>query len=414
MPDRAEKPAAFLLDVTRSLRRVGRLPTGVDRVERAYIRWVLDQPQPVFALARTRLGYVLLDRAGLQAVWDRIEGRLPWGRAGVLSFFGRSDAARRQGESDLRRLALARCIPQRLSAVLAAHLPQATTYLNLGHSNLTPRVLRALRQQGARVVVMLHDLIPLSHPDTQRPQQRAQFGAMVDRVQQNADLILCNSAVTEADVVQHMGAKGTCPQTLVAPLGLDLDEDTDLQPLEMPAGFDHDLPFVMTLGTIEPRKNHALLLDVWDQLAADGVPLQLLICGQRGWMNEEVFRRLDQWQARRTCVFEMAGLSDGQLAWLMQRAAALLFPSVAEGYGLPALEARARGCPVICSDLPVFREGLGNNAVYLPVNDAYSWTITMTEQAQLSQASPHQTRAELARFVPPSWQQHFDLVLRQL
>jgi glycosyltransferase involved in cell wall biosynthesis len=302
--------------------------------------------------------------------------------------------------------------------MLAAHLPQGTTYLNLGHSNLTPRVLGALRDQNARVVVMLHDLIPLSHPDTQRPQLRAQFAAMVDRVQQGADLILCNSAATEAEVTAHMAAHGaalgTVPQTLVAPLGLDLAAQTATQPVTMPAGFDPSLPFVMTLGTIEPRKNHAILLDVWDQLLADKVSLQLVICGQRGWLNEAVFQRLDQWKALGTGVFEIAGLSDGQLAELMGRAEALVFPSLAEGYGLPVLEARARGCPVICSDLAVFREHLGNNAVYLPANDAYSWIITMTELAQAAQASPHQARAELARFVPPRWQQHFDLVAQYL
>ena len=405
--------SAYLLDVTRSLRRAGRLPTGVDRVERAYLRALLDQDQPVFGLVRTRLGYLLLDRVGLQHFLDRLEGRLPWGRLGALALIGRGDSVRRRAESSLRRDAMARGVPRRLPAMLARRLPQGVSYVNVGHSNLTDRVLQAVKAQGARVVVLLHDLIPLTHPETQRPETAERFASKVERVRKHSDLILCNSIATEAEVVTHMAKSGAVPPCLVAPLGVEM-QDAVAEPFEMPDGFDPAIPYVIILGTIEPRKNHVMLLDIWDQLIAEGVPLQLVICGQRGWISAAVMDRLDQVRDRGVPVFELPGLSDGEIAHVMEGAAALLFPSLAEGYGLPAIEARARGCPVICSDLPVFREVLGNNAVYLPVNDQYSWTIKMTELAHPPQADPHLNRSELARFVPPSWQEHFNVVLRRL
>jgi glycosyltransferase involved in cell wall biosynthesis len=416
--DTAKSASAYLLDVTRSLRRAGRLPTGVDRVELAYMQALLDQSKPVFALARTRLGYLLLDRSGLEGVLLRLQGEVPWGRATGLSWMGRGDLTRRRAESDLRRLAIGRAVPARLPRLLATHLPSGCSYLNVGHSNLTQRVLSTLQRQGVRIIAMVHDLIPLTHPETQRAAQREGFAQMVGRLQQRADLILCNSAATKAEVVTYMSARGSVPACLVAPLGVKLHH-AGPQPVVMPAGFDPGLPYVMVLGTIEPRKNHALLLDVWDDLLAKGIALQLVICGSRGWLNQAVFERLDQWRDRGAGVFEMAGLTDGQVAHVMQGAQALLFPSLAEGYGLPALEARALGCPVICSDLPVFREGLGNNAVYLNVNDAYSWTIEMIKVAQdggsqrgMAETNEPSSLFETAKppFAPPSWQDHFDIV----
>ncbi|MDA0962790.1 MAG: glycosyltransferase family 1 protein, partial [Proteobacteria bacterium] len=76
----------------------------------------------------------------------------------------------RRAESDLRRLARARCLPARLGAMLARHLPPRSVYLNVGHTNLTDRVLSAVRGvEGARIVAMVHDTIPLDFPDLQRP-----------------------------------------------------------------------------------------------------------------------------------------------------------------------------------------------------------------------------------------------------
>ncbi|MYM55418.1 glycosyltransferase [Rhodobacteraceae bacterium GS-10] len=401
---------ARLLDVTRLLRRAGRVATGIDRVEAAYLDHLLRDEGPLFGLARTTLGYVLLDRAGLEGFRARVAGEIPWGPPDMLSRASRRlNPDQKRAQADIRRLSIRRCLPQRLGRMLARDLPEGSHYFNIGHSNLTDRVLFTLKQSlNAQIVVMIHDTIPLDFPQYQRAGTVVPFRRMLERVRRQADLILCNSEQTRADVTRHMAPQGAVPDCLVAPLGVEIAEP---EPMQMPEGFDPARAYFVALGTIEPRKNHALLLDIWDGLAQEDAP-QLLICGNRGWNNDAVFARLEDWAARNGPVFEISGASDGQLAGLLQGSAGLLFPSHAEGYGLPPLEALALGAPVVCSDLPVCRELLGENAIYADVNDRYSWQRQIKSLAESWQADSRASHSGMARFVPPCWETHFNVVFK--
>ena len=405
-------PPARLLDLTRLVSRAGGIPTGVDRVELAYLMRLLDEPVPFFALVRTTLGYALLDRGGAQGVTDRVIGQERWGEADRLSWIARKkgDAVRR-AESDLRRLAVSRCVPSRLGQMLQAHLPRGTHYLNTGHSNLNDRTLWAMRHDlGARIGVFVHDMIPLDFPQFQRPGTPETFRAKMQRARHFADLLIFNSRYTEQRTAAHMSPWGPVPEGIVAPLGVDLAEP---DPDSLPVGLPPDRPYFVTLGTIEPRKNHALMLDVWESLIADFGPSapMLLICGSRGWNNEAVFRRLDALPPD-GAVRELSGLSDGALRVLLQGAQALIFPSAAEGYGLPAVEAAALGTPLICSDLPVFREVLGDIPVYLKETDRY--LLRNLVESLSKRPGTEQTEPRAQAFRPPTWENHFRLVLEQI
>lgn len=394
------------MDLTRTIRRAGRPATGVDRVERAYLARLLAEPVPVFGLVRTTLGYVLLGRDGVRGVHARVTGAVPWGAADALSAFARrkGDAVRR-AESDLRRLALARCMPARLGAMLARHLPVGMVYLNLGHTNLTDRVLAAVRSvAGARIVAMVHDTIPLDFPHLQRPGTVPDFRARLNRVMARADLILTNSVATAEDLRRHAPDPAGLPPVMPVPLGLDLTTP-DLAAL--PPGLPPAAPYFICVGTIEPRKNHALLLDIWEGWGPQAPPL--LICGSRGWLNEDVFRRLDALPPG-SPVREVPGLSDGALAALVAGACGLLMPSVAEGFGLPPVEAAALGTPVLCADLPVYREVLGDIAVYANATDRYLWENNIRDL--IEGRSAEQLRTRLQSFAPPVWDDHFAKVLQ--
>ena len=361
---------------------------------------------PVFGLVRTTLGYVFLDHDGVRGLQARVTGALPWGAADALSTFARrkGDAVRR-AESDLRRLARARCLPARLRAMLARHLPPRSVYLNVGHTNLTDRVLSAVRGvEGARIVAMVHDTIPLDFPDLQRPGTVPDFRARLGRVMARADLILTNSAATAEDLRRHAPDPSALPPVLVAPLGLDL---TVPDPGALPSGLPPGAPYFVCVGTIEPRKNHALLLDIWEGWGAGAPPL--FICGSRGWLNEDVFRGLDALPPG-SPVRELSGLPDGALAALVAGARALLMPSLAEGFGLPPVEAAALGTPVICADLPVYREVLGDIAVYANATDRYLWENRIRDL--MEDRTAEQLRARLRGFAPPVWDDHFGKVLR--
>ena len=368
-----------------------------------YLRRLVADDVPAFGLVRTSLGYVLFDRAGMGALAQRLDGSVSWSTPDLRSRLARGQTAvQRAAQTDVRKLAIARTLPRGLGAMLRRHLPQGTTYLNTGHSNLTDRVLQAAQGLGGRIGVFVHDVIPLEYPQFQRPETVEPFRAKMRRVQACADVIICNSADTLDRAGRLMAQWGPVPEGIVAHLGTDLSiPQPDLLPDDLPpAG-----PYFVSVGTIEPRKNHALLLDVWDAMGAEAPTL--VICGARGWNNAAVFARLDS--RTDTRVIERAGLSDGAVAALLAGSCGLLFPSFAEGYGLPPVEAAALGVPVVANDLPVIREILGNIPVYVPADDRYLWEKTIKDMAEAGSQG-----REKSQFQAPGWSQHFNTVLRSL
>ncbi|MGX9356210.1 glycosyltransferase family 4 protein [Roseobacteraceae bacterium S113] len=378
-----------LLDITRMIRRAGRPMTGIDRVEFAYLRELVDHVDPLFAIARTRLGYVLLDHDGAREMTRRLSS----GAFGPLDALGRlaphrSEAVRR-AEADLRRLSRARCLPQRLAAMLRGNVPKAVRYINVGHSNFTDRMISALNAHEAQIAVLVHDVIPLEAPDWQRTGSVDAFRRFLYRVDQHADIVIYNSHDTQSRTETHLTR---VPRGVVAHLGVE-PFVPDARDADLP-----DAPYFVSVGTIEPRKNHALLLDLWDEMGADAP--NLVIAGHRGWKNEDVFARLDAGHPR---VTEAPGLTDGALAHLVAGAQALLFPSHLEGFGLPPVEAAALGVPVVCQPLPVLREVMGDIPIYVAASDAYRWRHEIEKLAEQGRTPED--------FVPPTWTDHFNTVL---
>ena len=390
-----------LLDLTRSLRRAGRVATGVDRVEHAYLTRFLVDDVPVYGIARTPLGYLLLDRAGLAQFAKQLDGAAPWGKPALLSRLvrGRSDTAKR-AESDLRRSAIARARRGRLPQMLADHFAAGVDYYNVGHSNLTDRMLRGVKKVGS-LHVLIHDVIPLEYPQYQRPGTVEPFRKKVQLAGQYADRIIYNSADTRTRTEAILQGWGHVPEAIVAHLGT-MPPVPDAS--QLPEGLPPKGPYFVTVGTIEPRKNHAFLLDIWDALGADAPPL--LICGNRGWNNDAVFARLDKLPAN-SPIQEVSGLNDAALAALVQGATGSLFPSFAEGFGLPPAEALMLETRVLCNDLRVLHEFLGEKPVYADVNDRYQWITTIKSWVQ----NPQIAQASL-KFSAPTWDDHFKTVLR--
>ncbi|MGR3435204.1 MAG: glycosyltransferase family 4 protein [Shimia sp.] len=366
-----------LLDVSRLASRAGRMLTGVDRVERAYLRALLGRGDPLWGLCRTRWGYLLLDRTGLEGLAAALEA-------------GSWDIAR------LRRMAMARAPRMGLRALLR-QVPDGAAYLNVGHSNLNRRTLDGVATRGMQVTVLIHDVIPIQFPHFQRPGVEMRFDGMIRRVAQTADLVIYNSADTAARARLAMEIVGRVPPDIVAHLGVERAAPDP----GAAAGLGIDGPYFVTVGTIEPRKNHALLLDVWEAERPDAT---LVIAGSRGWNNAATFARLD---ARPPGVIEAPGLGDAAVAGLMAGARGLLFPTFAEGFGLPPLEAASLGTPVVVADLPVLRELMGDIPVYASPHDAYPWRQAIKALLEGAPSSAARPRP----FDPPTWQAHFNAVL---
>ena len=267
-------------------------------------------------------------------------------------------------------------------------------------------MMRALRRvSGLKITIMMHDTIPLDHPEFTRPGQSEVFARKLAVASHYADRVIHLANTTRQQTEAQLATLGRVPPGIVAPLDV-----TPAAPdaSALPPGLMPDTPYFVALGTIEPRKNHALLLDVWGQLASRGGEIPaLIIVGNRGWADARLMSRIDSGVPG---IKVVSGLEDAAVSALLMGARALLFPSFAEGFGLPPREAAALGIPVLCSDLPVLREGLGTYPVYLGSTDSFSWmeTILSVYRGKKIESSG-KTGTET-----PLWTQHFKTVLNSL
>ena len=384
-----------ILDVSRLLFSIRRAaPSGIDRVEMAYAkRWAARAPKECTFVAQVPTGgfaavprpavAALLDAIG--AAWDGVPGaqRQAW-RAALPILSGLGVGAGRRALRD------ALAAPDDAAA-------GRSVFLLVSHRALDrPEAIAPFRRAGAAFVPFVHDLIPLSHPEYARPPQVKRHAARVATVAAMADGVVVNSAATADSLREELAARGLpTPAVTVAPLGVGAAR----RPAATPPPRD-DGPYFVCLGTIEPRKNHLLLLHLWRDFAArlgDRAP-RLLLLGRRGWENENILDLLERCSALRGLVRECGTPGDAEVASLLTGSRALLFPSFAEGYGLPLAEALALGVPVVASGVGGVVEAItdGVEGYLVPPDDPQTLAdrlAALLTDAELRQSMSHNARA---------------------
>jgi glycosyltransferase involved in cell wall biosynthesis len=393
----AEAPE-LILDLSRLLSRILHAsPTGIDRVEMAYAAGLLR-------LAPDRLSFAAVHPSGLH-------GRLP--RNAAIDFLGlTADRWEREGSSGSRigawGRAVADCWALAPSLTPSPRPPKPRVYLHLSPRGLERQRLfrRVLRREQARLVAFVHDIIPLEHPEFVRPGGSALFVRKLATVFALAAGVLVNSEATKTALTPLVDARGRTTPIRVARLGVSL------APTATPAAAAG--PYFVALGTIEPRKNHLLLLHLWRRLLAtlgrQDTP-QLVLVGRRGWENEMVLDLLDRTPGFAGVVHERGRMSDADLRPLIQGARAVLLPSFSEGYGLPVAEALALGVPVIASDLPALREAGGGVPDYLDPLDGPAWTAAILDYAQPQSPMRAAQLRRLDGWRRPTWDEHLHTAL---
>ncbi|MCX7221123.1 MAG: glycosyltransferase, partial [Burkholderiales bacterium] len=173
-----------------------------------------------------------------------------------------------------------------------------------------------------------------------------------------------------------------------------------------------DVPYFLVLGTIEPRKNHSLLLLLWRQLIErfGAYAPRLVVIGQRRENCENIIDLLERCETLKGFVFEYSACSDTELATWLQHARALLFPSFAEGDGMSLVEALSLGVPVIASDLLAFREIAGDIPEYVDPLDGKRWSELVLAYSQSDSPIRATQCRKMLNFVAPTWAAHFDQV----
>jgi alpha-1,2-rhamnosyltransferase len=231
--------------------------------------------------------------------------------------------------------------------------------------------VEAAKADGARVVPIVYDLLALSHPQFFAPLFCAQFKRWLMEMIPLSDAFVCISHATADALREFAAAEGLAdavPPIGVFPLGTKLTPATSEPRAEVAAVFAKAAPFLM-VGTIEPRKNHALVVDAFERFWAAGGTASLVVIGRRGWQCEATLRRFAALAAAGKPFTHIGDATDADLQHGYRHARCLIFPSVAEGFGLPIVEALAQGLPAIASDIAVHREVGGDLATYIPLGN---------------------------------------------
>ncbi len=225
--------------------------------------------------------------------------------------------------------------------------------------------------RGPKAVVSIHDAGFLKVPETLEPKNLAYLRASIERTVRRADLILTISETIAEELREAFSLPRDRVRTtlLGAPPGLEA-----VDPAPVLARLKLDRPFLLHVGTMEPRKNHRFLFEIFDRL--EGFDGDLVLSGMPGWQVEPILARLDA-SPKRDRIRRLGYVDDADLAALYQRAEALLFPSLYEGYGLPPVEAMRLGCPVLCSDRGSLPEVVGDGGLILPPDDPDVWVAAL-------------------------------------
>jgi len=206
---------------------------------------------------------------------------------------------------------------------------------------------------GPPTVVVVHDAVCFTHPETLTPRGVAWHRAQLARAGRDAALVVVPTRAVADELARHVALRRpvlVVGEGVSADLAVPVDADERAARLALPERY------LLTVATLEPRKGLDVLLDA---LALPGAPdLPLLCVGQDGWGDV----RVDPGRARL-----MGRVSDADLAVLLDRATALVVPSRAEGFGLPLLEAMAAGTPVVTSTDPALVEVGGGAARTAPL-----------------------------------------------
>lgn len=252
------------------------------------------------------------------------------------------------------------------------------------HANFFP-LAEQLKREGVGIISVIYDLIPLTHPQFCDAGLVKVFNDWFDWIARTADGYVAISTTIRDQVREEMLRRIGAQQVgqrwfdyfhLGSELDLsEADAKVDRGLLDM---FQTTDPVFLMVSTIEPRKNHAYLLEAFELAWATGSKARLCIVGKIGWKCDALIERIRQHPELNRRLFMYNSLSDKSLEHAYSHATALVFPSHVEGFGLPLVEAMQRKLPAMASDIPVFREIGGDYMAYFDLANPQSLSDLVT------------------------------------
>ena len=249
------------------------------------------------------------------------------------------------------------------------------------HSSFFEQV-EELKTIGVTIVSVIYDLIPLTHPQFFDERFVFVFEHWFKWVSHTADGFIAISKTIRDQVENYVRKEISDAKTQKQQwfeyfhLGHELDlvlRNRIVRPKVKDLFYKNKSVYLM-VGTIEPRKNHAYLLDAFDLLWEKGLEVTLCFVGKVGWKCDALIERVethDQYDHR---LFMLNDLNDTELEYCYLESRSLVFPSYVEGFGLPLIEAMQRGLSAMASDIPVFREVGGDYLAYFELEKSQTLT----------------------------------------
>jgi glycosyltransferase involved in cell wall biosynthesis len=252
----------------------------------------------------------------------------------------------------------------------------------------TDFVLPPVRQ--ARTILTVHDLTFMRLPECAEAGLRAYLNKVVPRSIERADLVLADSHSTKNDLIELLGVSPDKIEVVYA--GVErrfrpMEGEIALQRVRKRYGLDFH--FILSLGTLEPRKNFTGLIEAYALMRGNRADfhtcqgmgdrgLKLVIAGGKGWLYDGVFARVEELGLENEVIFP-GFVADEDLPALYSLAELFVFPSLYEGFGLPPLEAMACGTPVVISDRPSLPEVVGEAGLMVEATDGQELARAMEQ-----------------------------------
>jgi alpha-1,2-rhamnosyltransferase len=243
------------------------------------------------------------------------------------------------------------------------------------------------RAAGASSLLLVYDLIPLRDPQFCYPLTTLAFREWLHRMLPLVDGVVCISQSVQRDLESYAVEHGLhMPPAAFVHLGCNVPHATEEG--SRLAGFMQGGPTYLCVGSVEPRKNHAQLLDAFEALWVSGGGQRLLVAGKGTAESADVVARMQAHPDNGSRLMYLPDMTDAELVYAYRHARAVVLPTLAEGFGLPLVEARALGCRVIASDLAVFGELADEGVEFFAAGSVDGLRAAIERDSRISGRSP--------------------------
>ena len=276
-------------------------------------------------------------------------------------------------------------------------------------------LLPILKRQGVRIVALIHDIMEITHYQYFTAHFTYTFMEYIGAHLQYADTIIVDtnaSRVILKQFAQKVGIEHV--DVAVAYMGADFQKKADKEePVQNSVQkIAEKRKYILMVGTIEPRKNHQLVLDAYDR-GLGKLGYNIIFAGIIGWNSETFLKNLRNHPMYGKRLFHISNATNTDLDYLYKHAKLVAFPTHMEGFGLPLVEALERGVPVIATDIDVLKETGGEYCYYFKDNDVKGF-VNCVKQVERDNDNYCHKREMLKTYRPTTWDETADIMMNVL